>query len=163
MSDRQASATVLLTHAVGLHARPSVKLTKLAKTFGATIDGAVTRTEAWWARRLPPDLADTVLYVVDDPGRPGELRGYGSYRHGTARPPYDYSVVVAEVQGSAVGGTPNFDALARSVCVALVLAYHLRLDAGRRAVLRRDRRRDVLRGHQRVPASRLDLPALPPA
>ncbi|MEZ5178438.1 MAG: GNAT family N-acetyltransferase [Acidimicrobiales bacterium] len=62
------------------------------------IDGAVTRTEAWWARRLPPDLADTVLYVVDDPGRPGELRGYGSYRHGTARPPYDYSVVVAEVQ-----------------------------------------------------------------
>ena len=34
----EASGQVLLTHAVGLHARPSVKLTKLAKTFGATIE-----------------------------------------------------------------------------------------------------------------------------
>ena len=33
----RASGAVLLTHAVGLHARPSVKLTKLAKTFGARI------------------------------------------------------------------------------------------------------------------------------
>jgi phosphocarrier protein len=33
-----ASGTVLLTHAVGLHARPSVKLTKLAKTFRSTIE-----------------------------------------------------------------------------------------------------------------------------
>jgi len=33
----QVSGQVLLTHAVGLHARPSVKLTKLAKTFGASI------------------------------------------------------------------------------------------------------------------------------
>jgi phosphocarrier protein len=31
------SGAVLLTHAVGLHARPSVKLTKLAKTFSASI------------------------------------------------------------------------------------------------------------------------------
>lgn len=61
------------------------------------VDGSVTRTTAWWARRLPPDLADTVLYVVDDPQRPGDLRGYGSYRHGKARAPYDYSVVVSEV------------------------------------------------------------------
>lgn len=33
-----ASGFVLLTHAVGLHARPSVKFTKLAKTFGSTIE-----------------------------------------------------------------------------------------------------------------------------
>jgi phosphocarrier protein HPr len=33
----RASGAVLLTHAVGLHARPSVKLTKLAKTFGAAV------------------------------------------------------------------------------------------------------------------------------
>jgi phosphocarrier protein len=33
-----ASGAVLLTHAAGLHARPSVKLTKLAKTFGAKVD-----------------------------------------------------------------------------------------------------------------------------
>ncbi len=37
MSHPEASGTVLLTHAVGLHARPSVKLTKLAKTFQSTI------------------------------------------------------------------------------------------------------------------------------
>jgi phosphocarrier protein HPr len=38
MSTPQASGNVLLTHAVGLHARPSVKLTKLAKTFGASVE-----------------------------------------------------------------------------------------------------------------------------
>lgn len=32
-----ASATVLITHPTGLHARPAVKLTKLAKTFDAAI------------------------------------------------------------------------------------------------------------------------------
>ena len=37
MSD-EAHGSVLLTHAVGLHARPSVKLTKLAKTFAAEIE-----------------------------------------------------------------------------------------------------------------------------
>ena len=47
MSDRQASATVLLTHAVGLHARPSVKLTKLAKTFGATIELGLSAEGPW--------------------------------------------------------------------------------------------------------------------
>jgi len=38
MSEAEVSGVVLLTHAIGLHARPSVKLTKLAKTFGATIE-----------------------------------------------------------------------------------------------------------------------------
>ena len=38
MSTAAASGAVLLTHAVGLHARPSVKLTKLAKTFGSTVE-----------------------------------------------------------------------------------------------------------------------------
>ena len=38
MTDTQASGAVLLTHPVGLHARPSVKLTKLAKTFRSTIE-----------------------------------------------------------------------------------------------------------------------------
>ena len=33
----RASGAVLLTHAIGLHARPSVKLTKLAKTFDAAV------------------------------------------------------------------------------------------------------------------------------
>lgn len=37
-SEGASAGSVLLTHAVGLHARPSVKLTKLAKTFGASIE-----------------------------------------------------------------------------------------------------------------------------
>ena len=37
MANSEASGMVLLTHAVGLHARPSVKLTKLAKTFGSAV------------------------------------------------------------------------------------------------------------------------------
>lgn len=38
MTKAAASGAVLLTHAVGLHARPSVRLTKLAKTFGAVVE-----------------------------------------------------------------------------------------------------------------------------
>jgi phosphocarrier protein len=37
VSTPQAERAVLVTHDVGLHARPSVKLTKLAKKFDATI------------------------------------------------------------------------------------------------------------------------------
>lgn len=47
MSDRHTSATVLLTHAVGLHARPSVKLTKLAKTFRASIELGLSPDGPW--------------------------------------------------------------------------------------------------------------------
>lgn len=64
------------------------------------LDGPLTRDEAWWARRLPPDLADTACFVVDHPTEPGELDGYAVYRHGKGRPPFDYSVVVSEVQGA---------------------------------------------------------------
>ena len=42
-----AQAQVLITHDVGLHARPSVKLTKLAKGFGARIDLALAATGPW--------------------------------------------------------------------------------------------------------------------
>ncbi|MDB5362472.1 MAG: phosphocarrier protein HPr [Rhodospirillales bacterium] len=38
---------MLLTHAVGLHARPSVKLTKLAKTFGASIEFGLSGSGPW--------------------------------------------------------------------------------------------------------------------
>jgi phosphocarrier protein HPr len=43
----EASGTVLLTHAVGLHARPSVKLTKLARSFAATIALAADAAGPW--------------------------------------------------------------------------------------------------------------------
>jgi len=38
MSNMVVEGSVFLAHAVGLHARPSVKLTKLAKMFTATIE-----------------------------------------------------------------------------------------------------------------------------
>jgi len=43
----QAAATVLVTHEMGLHARPSVKLTKLAKSFSATVEIALAAEGPW--------------------------------------------------------------------------------------------------------------------
>jgi len=43
----EASGSVLITHDVGLHARPSVKLTKLAKGFAATIEIAAAPEGPW--------------------------------------------------------------------------------------------------------------------
>ena len=42
-----AQARVLITHDVGLHARPSVKLTKLAKRFASRIDLALGADGPW--------------------------------------------------------------------------------------------------------------------
>jgi len=41
------NGSVLLTHEVGLHARPSVKLTKLAKGFTARIELAAAEAGPW--------------------------------------------------------------------------------------------------------------------
>lgn len=38
---------VVITHDVGLHARPSVKLTRLARGFGAAIEIAATTDGPW--------------------------------------------------------------------------------------------------------------------
>ncbi|MDX8536726.1 MULTISPECIES: HPr family phosphocarrier protein [Mesorhizobium] len=43
-----AEATVLITHTVGLHARPSVKFTKLAKSFAAEVEVAVAANGPWF-------------------------------------------------------------------------------------------------------------------
>ena len=42
-----AEARVLINHEVGLHARPSVKLTKLAKRFGARVHLALDEAGPW--------------------------------------------------------------------------------------------------------------------
>jgi len=47
MTDTSASGSVLLTHEVGLHARPSVKLTKLAKAHAARIELAASEAGPW--------------------------------------------------------------------------------------------------------------------
>ncbi len=43
----RAAASVLMTHDVGLHARPSVKLTRLAKSFDAAVDLALSEDGPW--------------------------------------------------------------------------------------------------------------------
>jgi len=42
-----AAGSVVITHDVGLHARPSVKLTKLAKGFASTIEIAAAPEGPW--------------------------------------------------------------------------------------------------------------------
>jgi dihydroxyacetone kinase phosphotransfer subunit len=44
---QNAEGSILMTHAVGLHARPSVKLTKLAKSFASRIELATAPTGPW--------------------------------------------------------------------------------------------------------------------
>ena len=47
MSEVPATRSVLMKHAAGLHARPSVKLTKLAKTFPCRIELAQSADGPW--------------------------------------------------------------------------------------------------------------------
>jgi phosphocarrier protein HPr len=47
MADSMVADSIKITHAVGLHARPSVKLTKLAKTFAAHIELALSADGPW--------------------------------------------------------------------------------------------------------------------
>jgi phosphocarrier protein HPr len=61
-------ASVLMTHEVGLHARPSVKLTKLAKSFASAIELAPACEGPWIdAKSIVKVMAmkarkDTTLY-----------------------------------------------------------------------------------------------------
>lgn len=47
MSEIEVSAKVVMIHEAGLHARPSVKLTKLAKGFDARIEIAASEVGPW--------------------------------------------------------------------------------------------------------------------
>ena len=47
MSGKVSTGSVLLLHDAGLHARPSVKLTKLAKTFGSKIELSLSDSGPW--------------------------------------------------------------------------------------------------------------------
>ena len=42
-----STGSILIAHEVGLHARPSVKLTKLAKTFGSKIELSLSDSGPW--------------------------------------------------------------------------------------------------------------------
>jgi phosphocarrier protein HPr len=47
MNEFTANCSALLTNAIGLHARPSVKLTKLAKTFASKIEVTTAPDGPW--------------------------------------------------------------------------------------------------------------------
>jgi phosphocarrier protein HPr len=64
-----AQAQVTVNHDVGLHARPSVKFTKLAKTFAARVEIALSADGPWFdAKSIVKVMAakapkGTVLYL----------------------------------------------------------------------------------------------------
>jgi len=64
-----AEANVLITHDVGLHARPSVKFTKLAKSFAAEVEVALAANGPWFdAKSIVKVMAakapkGTLLYI----------------------------------------------------------------------------------------------------
>lgn len=47
VTDSAAKGAILIEHEVGLHARPSVKLTKLAKTFASKIELGLSEDGPW--------------------------------------------------------------------------------------------------------------------
>lgn len=53
MSNEPVMAAALLTNAVGLHARPSVKLTQLAKSFVSSVDIALDAAGPWIDAKSP--------------------------------------------------------------------------------------------------------------
>ena len=53
MSETSLTGSALLINDVGLHARPSVKLTQLAKRFGASIEVARDTTGPWIDAKSP--------------------------------------------------------------------------------------------------------------
>jgi phosphocarrier protein HPr len=53
MSETSLTGSALLTNDVGLHARPSVKLTQLAKRFGASIEFARDAAGPWVDAKSP--------------------------------------------------------------------------------------------------------------
>jgi phosphocarrier protein len=53
MSNIPATASATLTNAVGLHARPSVRLTQLAKTFLASVEVALSAGGPWVNAKSP--------------------------------------------------------------------------------------------------------------
>jgi phosphocarrier protein HPr len=65
----KSQGSAVLTNAVGLHARPSVKLTQLAKSFAAQIDIALAETGPWVDAKSPVKVMrvkaakGTVLHV----------------------------------------------------------------------------------------------------
>lgn len=71
-SENKIAGSALLTNAVGLHARPSVKLTQLAKSFTSTITIATDAAGPWIDAKSPVKIMrvkapkGTTLYIQAD-------------------------------------------------------------------------------------------------
>jgi len=69
MSESFVTASAKLTNAVGLHARPSVKLTQLAKSFASDLDVALAADGPWVDAKSPVKVmrvkasTGTVLHI----------------------------------------------------------------------------------------------------
>src|SRR3974377_1270218 len=69
MSDSFVIASAELTNAVGLHARPSVKLTQLAKSFASDVEVALAADGPWVDAKSPVKIMrvkaprGTVLHI----------------------------------------------------------------------------------------------------
>jgi phosphocarrier protein HPr len=50
---QEVTASALLTNKIGLHARPSVKLTQIAKRFGSRIEVATSAAGPWTDAKSP--------------------------------------------------------------------------------------------------------------
>ena len=53
MSSESASGSAPLTNAIGLHARPAVKLTSLAKAYASTVELASSSDGPWFDAKSP--------------------------------------------------------------------------------------------------------------
>lgn len=71
-SENKITGSAHLTNAVGLHARPSVKLTQLAKSFSASITVATDASGPWIDAKSPVKIMrvkapkGTTLYIQAD-------------------------------------------------------------------------------------------------
>ena len=72
----RARSRAVLTHAGGLHARPAIKLTQLAKRFESAVWVALAEHGPWTDRDVqiagPPSMVQTTKFRLLKAGVPGE-------------------------------------------------------------------------------------------
>ena len=112
-----AQAQVTITHGVGLHARPSVKLTKLAKTFAAQVELALSPDGPWFdAKSIVKVMAakapkGTVLYLrADRRGRRAGARSVGRPRRARFRRGQADAEAPATLRLRGIAASPGFAA-----------------------------------------------------
>jgi phosphocarrier protein HPr len=76
MTMPNVTMSVMLTNAIGLHARPLLKLTQLAKTFAGAVEIALSPEGPWINAKSPVSVmrarraAPCCMFVPNGPTRP---------------------------------------------------------------------------------------------